>query len=313
MTTQAEGSTDVCEDSGVLCEEVYEWTDSQLLAEAVSWLVGKPLQIVIILVVAYGLNRFVRRWIGKFGARLGSVAAGESEFLAESTSERAEQRAASLTTLLRSASTAIVYTVAVILCLDVVGVSVVPVLASAGVAGLAIGFGAQRLVEDIITGLFMLIEDQFGVGDRIDVDLVDGTVENLTLRSTVIRDADGTLWHVPNSEIRRVANESQLWSRAVVDIGVAYGTETGRAMDLLVEAAIGLTETPKWADDVVEPPEVLGIQELGADAVNLRVTTRVQPEARRQFERELRQVLMDALDSAGVEMPNRQLDVWMRT
>lgn len=314
MTKQAEGSTGACEDRGAICEKVYEWTNSELVVDVVSWLIGRPLRIVVILVVAYGLNRFVRRWIGRLGASLGSAAAaGENDFLSDQTSHRAEQRAASITTLLRSTSSAVVYTVAVIMCLEVVGVSITPVLASAGVAGLAIGFGAQRLVEDIITGLFMLLEDQFGVGDRIDVDLVDGTVESLTLRSTVIRDPNGTLWHVPNSEIRRVANESQLWSRAVVDIGVAYGTETDRAMDLLMEAARGLTEAPKWADDVVEPPEVLGIQELGADSVNLRVTTRVQPRARRQFERELRQVLMGALDSADVEMPNRQLDVWMRT
>ncbi len=313
MTTQADTSTDVCEDSGRVCEEVYEWTGNELAATAASWVIGKPLQIVLILVVAYGLNRIVRRWIASLGSSIGSAASGDSDFLSDATSERAEQRTASITTLLRSASSAVIYSVAAIMILDVVGISVTPVLASAGVAGLAIGFGAQRLVEDIITGLFMLIEDQFGVGDRVDVDMVDGTVESLTLRSTVIRDPNGTLWHVPNSEIRRVANESQLWSRAVVDIGVAYGTKVDRAMAILARAAQRLAEEPAWADTVLEPPQVLGIQELGADSVNIRVTTRVEPRDRRQYEREMRQVLMDALEEAEVELPNRQLDIWMRS
>lgn len=308
-----ETSNGVCEEGQAVCEQVYEWTGNELAANAATWLLGRPLQIIVIFVVSYAVNRVVRRWIGKLGSKLGSAAAGDSELLAQSTSDRAEQRTASITTLLRSTSSAIIYSVAVIMSLDVVGISIAPVLASAGVAGLAIGFGAQRLVEDVITGLFMLIEDQFGVGDRIDIDTVDGTVESLTLRSTVIRDPNGTLWHVPNSEIRWVANESQLWSRAVIDIGIAYGADTERAMTLLREAAERLVENPDWADAVVEPPEVLGIQELGADSVNLRVTTRVQPGARRQFERGLRQALMSALDAAEVEMPNRQLDIWMRT
>ena len=305
-------STDVCEEGEVICEQVFEATGSEFAAEAVSWLVGKPLEVAAILVVAFALNRLIRRSIERLSSRLGEAAAKDTTFLSDATSERAERRAASISTLLRSASSAIVYTIAAIMILDLVGVSVAPLLASAGIAGVAIGFGAQRLVEDVITGLFMLIEDQFGVGDRIDVDLVEGTVEGLTLRSTVLRDPDGTLWHIPNSEIRRVANESQLWSRAVVDIGIAYGTPIDRALEVLGRAANALAGDPAWEDRVRSEPEVLGIQELGGDSVNIRVTARVEPGSRRQFERELRKALMEALDRADVEIPNRQLDVWFR-
>ncbi|MCP4221902.1 MAG: mechanosensitive ion channel family protein [Actinomycetia bacterium] len=303
----------ICDEGEFICEWVYDWTNSEFLAGASNWLVGKPLEVIAILVGAYLLNRFIRRSIHGLSSRLGDAAVGDSPFLPDGGNDRTKRRLTSISTLLRSATSAIVYSVAAIMILDLLGISVAPLLASAGIAGVAIGFGAQRLVEDVITGLFMLIEDQFGVGDQIDVDMVHGTVEGLTLRSTVLRDADGTLWHIPNSEIRRVANESQLWSRAVVDVGVAYGTPTDHVMSVLARAVSELAADPDWEDNVRNEPEVLGIQELGGDSVNIRVVARVDPGARVRFEREMRKVFMEALDAAELEMPNRQLDVWLRS
>jgi small conductance mechanosensitive channel len=185
-------------------------------------------------------------------------------------------------------------------------------VASAGFAGIALGFGAQSLIEDVITGLFMLVEDQFSVGDRIDAGVVNGTVEALTLRSTVVRDPDGTVWHIPNSEIRRVANESQHWSRAKVEVGVAYNTPLSEAIDVLESAASEQAARSEWAEHVLGAPEVVGVQELGADSINIRVQTRVAPEVRRQYERDLRRSVVEALNNASIEMPNRQVDVWAR-
>ena len=146
--------------------------------------------------------------------------------------QRAEERASTIGSLLRSLSTAVVYGSAIILMLEAVGVSVIAIIASAGVIGLAVGFGAQSVVEDLLRGVFMLAEDQFGVGDRISVGPVNGYVERVTLRTTVIRDSQGTLWHVPNSQIDWVANEAQKTSRATIEFGVSYTAdldEIGRA------------------------------------------------------------------------------------
>ncbi|MDH3706807.1 MAG: mechanosensitive ion channel family protein, partial [Acidimicrobiia bacterium] len=150
------------------------------------------------------------------------------------------------------------------------------------------------------------------VGDRIDVGRVNGTVERVTLRTVVIRDADGTLWHVPNSEIEAVANENQQSSRATVDIGVSYNTDLARAVEALEAGANELAGSDRWRDRVTDAPEVKGVESLGDDAVSIRVIVWVAAGDRRQFERELRQALKEALDRAELEMPNRQVDVWLR-
>jgi small-conductance mechanosensitive channel len=196
--------------------------------------------------------------------------------------------------------------------LEVLGVSLVPLIASAGVLSLAVGFGAQSVVEDLLRGLFMLSEDQFGVGDRIDVGHVNGYVERVTLRTVVVRDSAGTLWHVPNSQIDWVANENQTRSRATVLIGVSYAADLERATSVLDEAARAAGAEPEWHDLVREEPQVQGVHELGDDAVMMRVVVWVDAPERRRFERHLRRRLKEALDRAGIEMPNRQVDVWLR-
>jgi small conductance mechanosensitive channel len=164
-------------------------------------------------------------------------------------------------------------------------------------------------VADLFAGVFMLAEDQFGVGDRVDAGPVNGYVERLTLRTTVIRDANGKLWHVPNSQIDYVANETQSWARAVVIIGVSYSTDLRHAVSVLDRAAQDLADSDDWREDGGEAPSVQAVQELGADAVDLRVLLKVSPERRRAAERALRLHCKEALDRAGVEMPNRQVDV----
>ena len=283
------------------------------MAETASWVIGTPIKIVIIVTLALILNRLMRRLIAGSMRRLGTVTAEHGEaVVSERSVERAEERASTMGSLLRSLSTATIYAIAFVMILEVFGFSIVPVIASAGVLGLAIGFGAQSVVEDLLRGVFMLAEDQFGVGDRIDVGVVNGTVERVTLRTVVIRDADGTIWHVPNSEINRVANENQLTSRATIEIGVSYSADLGEAMTVLGRAAQAAADHPDWEEHVTRAPEVQGIQELGDNAVHIRVIVWVAAGERRRFERHLRLKLKEALDRAKVEMPNRQLDVWLR-
>jgi small conductance mechanosensitive channel len=302
-----------CDSQGPLCEALVEWTGNEALGEFLAYVIGAPIKIALIVVLALVTNRFLRSAVDRLTARLGDVTADHGDaVVSDRTTDRAEERAETIQSLLHSLTTAIIGAIALVMSLEVLGLSVVSVIASAGVLGLAIGFGAQSVVEDLLRGLFMLGEDQFGVGDRIDVGVVNGTVERITARTVVIRDPQGTIWHVPNSEVDYVANEAQLKSRAAVVIGVSYTTDLDEAFDVLERAAGEAADDPDWQDSIHEDPQVQSVFELGDDAVNLRVITWVDAGKRRAYERHLRYVLKEAIDEAGIELPNRQLDVWVR-
>ena len=267
-----ETSSVPCDEFGGLCETLYDLTDNETVAEVTTWLLGTPIKLLLIVVIALLLNRLVRRWIGRIVARLGRATSEHGQaVVGERARERAEERASTIGSLLRSLSTAIIFGVALVMILETLGVGIMAIIASAGILGLAIGFGAQSVVEDLLRGVFMLVEDQFGVGDRVDVGAVNGYVERVTLRTTVIRAPDGTLWHVPNSEINWVANENQLHSRAAVTMGVSYDCDLGEAMQVLGDAARATVDEPEWRDHVDGEPQVQGVQELGDDAVKIRV------------------------------------------
>jgi len=303
-----------CSNQGPLCDALVEWTGNEAVGELLAYVISVPLKIVLIFFLAIVTNRVLRSAVGRLVGRLGEATANHGEGMVSARSvDRADERADTIESLLRSLTTAIVAAIAVIMSLEVLGLGVVSAVASAGVLGLAIGFGAQSVVEDLLRGLFMLAEDQFGIGDRVDVGVVSGTVDRITPRTTVIKDPEGTIWHIPNSEIDYVANEAQVRSRAAVVIGVSYSADLDETVDVLERAAAEAAEDSDWADDVKEDPEVQGIHELGADSVNFRVVTWVDASRRRPYERHLRKVLIEAVDGAGIEMPNRQLDVWVRS
>ncbi|MGI9577254.1 MAG: mechanosensitive ion channel family protein [Microthrixaceae bacterium] len=302
-----------CSSQGPVCEVLYEVTGNERLSSLMSFLLGAPLKIAIIVAGALILNRISRKAVGRITKRLGTVTAEHGDAVVTGRSvERAKERADTIGSLLRSVSAAAILVGASLMILNVFGISAIPAIASAGVLGLAIGFGAQSVVEDLLRGVFMLAEDQFGVGDRIDIGVVNGTVQRVTLRTVVVRDAEGTLWHVPNSEIDRVANENQQSSRASVVIGVSYEADIAEAIDVLQVAAREAADDTDWSGKVTQPPEVQGVQELGDDAVQIRVVSWVTAGERRRFERHLRLRLKEALDDAAIEMPNRQVDVWLR-
>ncbi len=192
-----------------------------------------------------------------------------------------------------------------------------PSLASAGIAGLAIGFGAQSLVKDFLAGMFILVEDQYGVGDIIDVgDLsgtpVSGTVEAISLRTTRLRSVNGTVWYVPNGTVVRVGNMSQQWARALLDVSVAYGADLDEAQSIIKTVADDLWRDPEWTRRVLEEPEMWGIEDLAADGVTIRLVVKTTPSAQFGVMRELRVRLKRALDEAGVEIPYPQRTVWVR-
>lgn len=304
--------SDTCEYGGQLCDQLYDLTGSESFAEVTTLIIGIPAKITLIIAVALVCNHLGRRWSVRLVKRLGRETEKHDALVSKRSSERAMERADTAGSLLRSTVSVVVFGLAVILILELFGIDAAAAVASAGVLAIAIGFGAQSVVADLFAGVFMLAEDQFGIGDRVDAGPVNGYVERVTLRTTVIRDANGKLWHVPNSQIDYVANETQSWARAVVIIGVSYSVNLRVAADVLETAMRELAESDEWSEHVREAPVVQSVQELGDDSVDLRVLMHVAPDQRRAIERAMRLQCKEALDAAGIEMPNQQFDVFLK-
>jgi small conductance mechanosensitive channel len=218
---------------------------------------------------------------------------------------RRRARAESIGAAVAGAVSVLVWTVAVVIAADALDVALGPLIAATGVVGVALGFGAQSLVRDCINGVFILIEDQYGLGDTVDLGEAVGTVEQISLRATVLRGPDGAVWHVPNGQIVRVGNRSQLWSMAVVDVAVAYSADLVHVQALLDRVAGETCRTAAWSDEILEEPTVLGVETLGVDGVTLRVRVKTKPGQQWVVERALRTAFSDALADNGVPLPPR--------
>jgi small conductance mechanosensitive channel len=304
------------------CQQVLEMTESKGWAEATSLLDG-PLRVLVILVVAWVANRLVRRAIRRFTDEIGDPTSQEKlrrmkrrapQAIVEtgSMSLRSAARAQTLAQVLRSIASIAIWSVAVVMMLGELGVNLGPLIAGAGIAGVAIGFGAQSLVKDFLSGMFMLVEDQYGVGDIIDVGDASGTVEQVTLRTTRVRDVNGTVWHIPNGTIERVGNKSQQWARALLDVNVTYGTDVEDAQNVIKSVADELWRDDAWHGKVLEEPEVWGIEELGPDGIVIRLVIKTQPAAQFGVMRELRRRITDAFYREGIEIPSTQRSLWVR-
>jgi len=311
-------------DVSYTCEQVFEWTENKFLANAAEWLLDRPIRIILIVLLAWILSRVLQRVVSSF---VETVAASPTDarfqalrergpgrlLIEETEKKRAAARGETIGLVLRSIVVAAVWSVAALLVLGQLEIDLAPLIAGAGIGGIALGFGAQSIVKDFLSGLFMLIEDQYGVGDIIDIGDATGTVEKVSLRSTTIRDVYGTVWHVPNGEISRVGNFSQLWSRALIDVEVSYDTDLELAQGVIQRVADRLWEDPDWGgDEVMERPEVWGVQSLGASSVAIRLVVKTEPSQQWAVERELRFRLKTALDAAGIEIPFPQQTVWFR-
>ena len=326
-TVLAQSSEPVIDACGVdgtyTCEKVFEWTDNEFVATAADWLLDRPVRIALIMLLAIVASKVLQRAVARF---VNTVAATPNEIrlkalrdrsperlVVEKESKRAEARAETIGLVLRSIVVAMVWTFAAMMILGQLAIDLGPLIAGAGIGGIALGFGAQSIVKDFLSGLFMLIEDQYGVGDVIDLGYATGTVEKVSLRSTTIRDVNGTVWHVPNGEIARVGNYSQLWSRALLDIEVAYDVDLRFAQGVIQRVADEFWEDPEWGgDELMERPEVWGIQALGASGISIRLAVKTEPSMQWATERELRLRVKEALDEAGIEIPFPQQTVWLR-
>lgn len=226
--------------------------------------------------------------------------------------QRRAQRARTMGSLAKSVVTAVVLTMVTIMGLSELGLDVAPLIASAGIVGIALGFGAQSLVSDFLSGIFMLVEDQYGVGDEIDLGEAYGIVEAVSLRVTRLRDLHGTVWYVRNGEIVRVGNASQNWSRTVLDIGVGYAEDLTTVKRVLSEVASDLWDDEEFTGRILEEPSVWGVEALGADGVLVRVALKTAPGQQWGIAREMRMRIKNRFDHEGIEIPFPQRVVWHR-
>lgn len=217
-------------------------------------------------------------------------------------SERRAQRAGTIGSALRSVSSIAVFAIATTTVLSELGVDLGPVLASAGIVGVAVGFGAQNVIKDWLNGMFMILEDQYGVGDVIDAGPASGTVEAVSLRTTRLRAVDGTVWHVRNGEVLRVGNMSQGWSRALLDVPVTWTSDIAQVREVLKEVADALWHDDDWSAKVLEEPEVWGVESMGSDGLVLRLVVKTPPLENWDVARELRQRIKGAFERAGIDI-----------
>ena len=263
-------------------------------AETAEFLVERPLAILLIVLGAAVVSRLgsqlARRSVESLATRSAAV---------RQVSDRARNRARTLAGVAASVVRIFIWSVAVLLCLDKLGVNLGPLLAGASIIGVAVGFGAQSLVKDFLSGFFILAEDQYGVGDVITIAESTGTVEEVNLRVTRLRSNDGTVWYVPNGEIRKVGNAAKEWGRAIVDVTVPQGVDVNTATALIADELRAVAEDPDWAEAVLEAPEVLGVEALDTEGLTVRVSAKTQPADRARVGRQLRARIVARLQREG--------------
>ena len=270
-------------------------------------LVTGAIQIAIIVVLAVVIRLVLHRMIDKFTQGNGDMPPllrplreRAQQLPAPQRSERRRQRAMTIGSVLKSLTTLITYGIAFLTILRQFGIDITPIIASAGVLGVAIGFGAQSLVRDFLSGIFMMLEDQYGVGDVIDAGQATGTVEAVGLRVTTLRDVNGTVWYVRNGEVVRIGNSSQGFAVAVVDVPFSHGS-VDEALTILGETAEAAVAESPLSEDVMGEPQVLGVEKVTAEGVTLRLTVKVRPGRQWATQRALRARIMGAFVAAGIE------------
>jgi len=263
--------------------------------EILLWLKTSGLRLLVIAIGSILLIRLLRA----VAERIPNLMAAGGE---PGITER-EKRARTAASLIRTVGTTLVVIVAVMMAFREIGLDITPLIAGAGVAGLAIGFGAQSLIKDIVAGFFILLDDQFHVGDVIQAAGVSGQVEQMTLRMTIIRDLQGTVHFIPNGEIKVVSNLTKEWSRAVLEIGVGYEEDVDRVIALLSEIGRSLAEDESFGKLVLEPPQVLGVEALTDSQVTIRMLTKTVPFKQWEVARELRRRIKTRFDREGIRTP----------
>ena len=300
-------------DTGSLCQWVWDNTGADVLARNSDAVASGAVHILLILVIAFIVRFLLYRAINRLtrlsnnddaSAALRPLRAGARIALGGGlAADRRAQRTQAVGSLLKSMTSFAVISVAAVLILAELGFDIAPILASAGIAGVALAFGAQNLVRDFLAGIFMTLEDQYGVGDTVDLGTASGTVVAVSLRTTTLRAGDGTIWHVRNGEVLRVGNSSQGQAVVTIPVTVPYDSDTDRAATIALEQATGVAESPKFEASIVEPPTLLGITDVAPGTITLGVQATVVAADKDGFIRAVRAAVRSAFEQARRDDP----------
>ncbi|WP_336210028.1 mechanosensitive ion channel family protein [Nonomuraea sp. LPB2021202275-12-8] len=297
---------EMCKQDTLLCSALAN------MFQGAAWapLVASAITIILILVIGFLIRNIVHRLITRVVSRAATGPlttrfrrGGAPDGIDALLHERRKQRAETMGSVLKHIATIVIIGTTLLTVLDRLTIPIAPLLTSVGILGVAVGFGSQELVKDFIAGMFMLMEDQYGVGDVIDTGAAIGTVEAVTLRVTRLRDADGRVWYIRNGTITRVGNESQGWSRAYMDVPVAYSSDITAVRLVLEQVAEEIWADPEFSEKmIVEQPEVYGVEQLSDSTLVFRLSARTLPSQQPRVARELRLRVKSALDTAGIAM-----------
>ncbi len=272
-------------------ETLLKWSEA-----IVPWLLQHGIKIVVIAIAAWLLNKIFCRIIER-AVRIAVVRdAGISE-------EAEKKREDTLIRIFTGATSILISILAILMILQEAGLKIGPILASAGIAGLAFGFGGQYLIKDIITGLFLILENQYRIGDVININGTGGLVQDISLRKTTLRDIDGTLHHIPHGSITMVSNMSKDFARVNLDVGVAYSTDLEHVISVVNKTGNELAADPLFSDSIISPPQVLRINAFEDSAIVIKILGDTKPLKQWDVTGELRKRLKIAFDREGIEIP----------
>jgi small conductance mechanosensitive channel len=266
-----------------------------------TFLITSGLQILVIVLIT-----FVARWLLRWLTRHLMIRIQNLDGIEDSELDR---RTATIFRLVYSAGLFVIFTTALLMVLDIMAIDITPILASLGVLGLAIGLGVQTLVKDVVSGIFILTENQYLVGDAIEVNGLGGTVETITIRSTKVRDLYGTLHTIPNGDIRTVSNKTRHWSRAVVDVGIAYEADVAQSLQTMREVGTMLRQDMIIGALMIDDPEVTGVEGLDDWAIRLRLLVKTLPGQQFEVQRQIRQHIHRVFSQKGIEIAYPRQDI----
>jgi len=272
-------------------ETIKNWSDF-----IIPWLLSHGIKILIIAIVAYLLNKILAKIIKKAVRMAVKTDSAISE-------EAAKKREDTLTRIFNGALRIVILTIAILMILPEFGLEIGPILAGAGIVGLAFGFGGQYLIRDVITGLFIILENQYRIGDVVSIDGTGGLVQDISLRKTTLRDLDGTVHHMPHGSITNVANLSKDWARVNLDMGIAYNTDLEHLIEVIDRTGNELAEDPAFKDSIISPPKFLRVNEFADSAIIVKILGETKPLKQWEITGEYRKRLKIAFDKEGIEIP----------
>ena len=260
------------------------------------WILSHGIKIILIAVGTYFLNRFLSHAIEKIVRK----AVVSDKYLSKEAEEKRED---TLIRIFTWSGKILILFVAILTILQEIGIPIAPILAGAGIIGIAVGFGGQYLIKDIISGFFFILENQYRVGDVVNFNGTDGLVEDISLRMTTLRDLDGTVHHIPHGEITKVANLSKDFARINLNIGIAYAANLDQVIKIVNEVGDKLSQDPKWKEFIIKSPQFLRVEDFADSSVVIKILGETQPLKQWEVTGELRKRIKIAFDNEGIEIP----------